>query len=455
MRRASDFYERGDRRRENDEHIVQPRRSVVTPAKAQPEKYHGVVRELPLVDLDRTSGSSGSSLNATTLLYREEKVSKIMLLEQWIKGNLRTVGSLLAFLLIICVAAQLGRYDEIAPEEPHFENVAINNIVPDFSPMLKELENLKLMVDGLNKKQEASEKLQVEQFEFLQRLADKQEAQMQTTQVPPTMTPPKQLIEPCDFKESEERILNSLKDDLDRIGNGYKWLQSDFESKYDLFIDQIGEVSKILRDSSQVASKESCNHQTAHLPDIGQILEDKLWQFDADRTGMADFALESAGAEIIPEHTSQGIKSNSPMLSIWKVPLLYQKMSPRIAITPGALPGTCFAFEGGSGTLGIKLSQPIVVQNVTLQHIPKETSPLGHIQSAPRSFELFSISGRSEESLGVFEFSDTGKPIQTFVVKESALVSVAVKFKFNSNWGAAHTCIYRTRVHGSLSHNLV
>ena len=142
-------------------------------------------------------------------------------------------------MLIICVAAQLGRYDEIAPEEPHFENVAINNIVPDFSPMLKELENLKLMVDGLNKKQEASEKLQVEQFEFLQRLADKQEAQMQTTQVPPTMTPPKQLIEPCDFKESEERILNSLKDDLDRIGNGYKWLQSDFESKYDLFIDQV------------------------------------------------------------------------------------------------------------------------------------------------------------------------------------------------------------------------
>jgi len=29
-------------------------------------------------------------------------------------------------------------------------------------------------------------------------------------------------------------------------------------------------------------------------------MEEKLWQFDADRTGMADFALESAGAEIIP-----------------------------------------------------------------------------------------------------------------------------------------------------------
>ena len=157
------------------------------------------------------------------------------------------------------------------------------------------------------------------------------------------------------------------------------------------------------------------------------------------------------------------------MLSVWKVPLLYQTMSPRIAITPGASPGTCFAFEGDSGTLGIKLSQPIVVQNVTLQHIPKvrysyiavcsqlfqETSPVGHIESAPRSFELISINGRSEETLGVFEFSDAGKPIQTFQIKQNALVSAAVKFKFNSNWGAPHTCIYRTRVHGSLSHNLV
>ena len=150
-------------------------------------------------------------------------------------------------LLIICVAAQLGRYDKIAAEEPHFENLATNNIVPDFSPMLKELENLKLMVEGLNKKQAASEKLQVERFALLQRVADKQEAQMQTTQVPPTMAPPKQVIEACDFKDSEERILNSLKDDLDRIGNRYNGLQSDFESKYDLFIDQVFFSFKVLQ----------------------------------------------------------------------------------------------------------------------------------------------------------------------------------------------------------------
>jgi len=65
------------------------------------------------------------------------------------------------------------------------------------------------------------------------------------------------------------------------------------------------------------------------------------------------------------------MKNYSPMLSIWKFPVFFQKMSPRIAITPGASPGSCFAFEGGSGTLGIKLSQLIVVQNITLQHIPK------------------------------------------------------------------------------------
>lgn len=59
-------------------------------------------------------------------------------------------------------------------------------------------------------------------------------------------------------------------------------------------------MSKILRDGSQVASKDSCDSQQAPSLDIGQIMEEKLWQFDADRTGMADFALESAGAEIIP-----------------------------------------------------------------------------------------------------------------------------------------------------------
>jgi hypothetical protein len=42
-------------------------------------------------------------------------------------------------LLIICLAAQLGRCDEIAARN---------------SPMLKELENLKLMVEGLNKNQQ-------------------------------------------------------------------------------------------------------------------------------------------------------------------------------------------------------------------------------------------------------------------------------------------------------------
>ena len=130
----------------------------------------------------------------------------------------------------------------MAPEEPHFENVVMNSIVPDFSPILKELEDLKLIAAGLNKKQEAFEK-HLEKFseqnELLQRLVDKQEAQMQTTQALPTMDPPQQLTKPCDFSDSEERILNYLKNELDRIGNSYEGLQSDFESKYGMFLVQV------------------------------------------------------------------------------------------------------------------------------------------------------------------------------------------------------------------------
>ena len=151
-------------------------------------------------------------------------------------------------------------------------------------------------------------------------------------------------------------------------------------------------MSKALREIPPAAVTSSSTASTPlsppqeTIPDIAQMLDEKLWKFDADRTGLADFALESAGAEIIPgkyfcfeklikiidlELTTQGLKNNSPILSIWKFPVFYQTMSPRIAITPGAYPGTCFAFAGGSGTLAIKLSQPVVIQNITLQHIPK------------------------------------------------------------------------------------
>ena len=59
------------------------------------------------------------------------------------------------------------------------------------------------------------------------------------------------------------------------------------------------------------------------------------------------------------------------MVKIWNVPIFYHTVSARAALQPDVNPGNCFAFGGAKGTIGVKLSRSVVVQNVTIEHIPK------------------------------------------------------------------------------------
>ena len=171
-----------------------------------------------------------------------------------------------------------------------------------------------------------------------------------------------------------------------------------------------------------------------------------------DKTGMPDFALESAGGEILQEMTTRGLASSSAMIKIWNFPIFYHTMSARVAIQPDVNPGNCFAYGGGDGTLGVKLSHPIVIQNVTIEHIPKAIALSGSIDSAPKDFTIYGLSGNpnqwSTQELGRFTFEMDGSPTQTFNV-ENTKIFYGAKFHFQSNWGNEHhTCIYRVRVHG-------
>ena len=167
---------------------------------------------------------------------------------------------------------------------------------------------------------------------------------------------------------------------------------------------------------------------------------------------MPDFALESAGGEILQEMTTRGLASSSAMIKIWNFPIFYHTMSARVAIQPDVNPGNCFAYGGGDGTLGVKLSHPIVIQNVTIEHIPKAIALSGSIDSAPKDFTFYGLSGNpnqwSTQELGRFTFDMDGPPTQTFNVENTRIIYGA-KFHFRSNWGNQHhTCIYRVRVHG-------
>ena len=74
---------------------------------------------------------------------------------------------------------------------------------------------------------------------------------------------------------------------------------------------------------------------------------------------------------VYSEWTSRGLSSNAAMIKIWNVPIFYHTVSARVALQPDVNPGNCFAFGGDYGTIGIKLSRSVIVQNVTLEHIPK------------------------------------------------------------------------------------
>jgi hypothetical protein len=89
------------------------------------------------------------------------------------------------------------------------------------------------------------------------------------------------------------------------------------------------------------------------------------------KTGMADYALESAGAEIMDKWTTPGIPTGNALMKIWNLPIFYQTMSPRLALQPNVHPGNCFAFSGNSGFLTVKLARPIYPTNFTIEHIPK------------------------------------------------------------------------------------
>ena len=47
---------------------------------------------------------------------------------------------------------------------------------------------------------------------------------------------------------------------------------------------------------------------------------------------MADYALESAGAEILEHLTTSGLSTGNAMVKLWNIPIFYHTMSPRLAV---------------------------------------------------------------------------------------------------------------------------
>lgn len=253
------------------------------------------------------------------------------------------------------------------------------------------------------------------------------------------------------IRDSIEYKLDNLEKELENLILNFEGQSEKLEQFIERNSQELVEMRIAVQDRSKVIIKsENENEDRWDFENQIQDLRTEITMLQADKTGMADFALEATGAQILPDLSSPGRDTKSAMISIWKWPLFYQTMSPRLAIQPQVHPGNCFAFSGSAGNLAVKLSRPITIQNVTIEHIPQSLAPTGDLKSAPKEIEIYSIrrDGSDRKLLDSISFEPKVDHIKTFQLNNAAS-GEAVLFKFLTNWGEEdYTCVYRVRVHG-------
>ena len=67
------------------------------------------------------------------------------------------------------------------------------------------------------------------------------------------------------------------------------------------------------------------------------MLKDALMIYDADKTGLFDFALESAGGTIASTRCTETYDATEAVYSVWGVPIWRRKNTPRTILQPGSI----------------------------------------------------------------------------------------------------------------------
>ncbi|VVC37837.1 SUN domain,Galactose-binding domain-like [Cinara cedri] len=215
-----------------------------------------------------------------------------------------------------------------------------------------------------------------------------------------------------------------------------------------------------LKTNTESALKEVCFKNDWHSivnyieQYVNTTVKSKLNIYDADKTGMVDYALESAGGTVLGTRCTQ-TKPSTAALTMFGMPLWFLSNGPRLAIQPGVNPGQCWAFIGAKGFLVLKLSKTIHVTGFTIEHLPKLLSENGNIRSAPKDFSIWGLKHETDPDgklLGKYQFQTDGPSLQYFPTMETNNIFSVVELRIESNHGhEEYTCLYRFRVHGDLA----
>ncbi|CAO3644247.1 unnamed protein product [Cunninghamella blakesleeana] len=225
---------------------------------------------------------------------------------------------------------------------------------------------------------------------------------------------------------------------------------------------------------------------------IHGLIDTSLQHYHQDVLNLPDYALALRGGRILPGYTSPTfIKGAKGYFSKWWLKRTRMHPSPLLAITPNAYyAGHCWPMDGDQGSLGIHLSEPISITNVTLEY-PSQNVLNYKMSSAPREMELwglkkingYSLISKDKKKMNIhdqlkklnqpfenhqqkedhmnaiylgsfiYDIKQSPSSIQTFQLDHTnhPIFEGAV-LRVLSNWGNEdHTCIYRIRIHGNVA----
>ncbi|KRF98560.1 uncharacterized protein Dwil_GK22144, isoform B [Drosophila willistoni] len=357
-----------------------------------------------------------------------------------------------------------------------FIKLALSDKHAENADLHQSISNLKLSQEDLLERMQQHELAQDQRFSGLLAEIESKLASLNDSQFVALNKQVKlSLVEILGFKQSDSAV---KLDDIDL----QNWVRSMFVAK-DYLEEKLLELNKrtnnnirdeierssilLMSDISERLKKEillsvDVKHNASVKALKGQIREEEVRQivksvlaiYDADKTGLVDFALESAGGQILSTRCTESYQTKSAQISVFGIPLWYPTNTPRVAISPNVQPGECWAFQGFPGFLVLKLNSLVYVTGFTLEHIPKSLSPTGRIDSAPKNFTVWGLEHEKDQDpilFGEYEYQDNGASLQYFAIQNLDIKRPyeIVELRIETNHGQpTYTCLYRFRVHG-------
>ncbi|XP_035209567.1 SUN domain-containing protein 1-like [Stegodyphus dumicola] len=257
---------------------------------------------------------------------------------------------------------------------------------------------------------------------------------------------------------NQEKLSSEIKSEIEKLRGDYQdKMKSDIditktiETVIHKYVESLKTNLSLLHDSQ---GSSHLYGEMFSMDVIKKLVKEAIMLYDADKTGLVDYALESGGGSVLGTRCSETYVEKNGKFSIFGLPLWTSYNSPRTAIQPDVNPGQCWAFKGSQGFLVLELSARIYPTGFTLEHIPVSLSPSGSVDSAPKDFSVWGLASETDSKgilLGKYTYDDKGEPLQYFAVQNSDAGSfLHLELKIHSNHGnIEYTCLYRFRVHGN------